>query len=173
MQSSQYPKRKNPRLINYDYSLAGMYFLTICTKDMKSYFGDIVGLEMQLSVLGKIVEDVYKQHIASYSSIDDICHVVMPNHFHCLVLLKEHQVVSVQQFVRSFKAKVSQECNRRILKGECLDIDGRIWQQNFHDHVVRDNEDYQNIANYIVKNPERWNNDCFNENRHIPSHPKQ
>ena len=173
MQSPQYPKRKNPRLIDYDYSLAGMYFLTICAKDMKHCFGDIVGVEMQMSDIGEIVEDVYKQHIASYGTIEDICHVVMPNHFHCLVLFTEHHIVSVQQFVRSFKAKVTQECNRRIRKGDCLKVNERIWQQNFHDHIVRDNEDYQNIADYIVKNPKRWNNDCFNENRHIPTHPKQ
>ena len=60
------PKRKNPRLKDFDYSTSGAYFITICTKNMKHYLGAITvgrGLapaENNLSVYGKIADEQIK-----------------------------------------------------------------------------------------------------------------
>ncbi len=49
-----YFKRKNPRLKDYEYTLGGYYFITICTENKKHYFGEIVEEKMQLSEIGKL-----------------------------------------------------------------------------------------------------------------------
>ena len=55
------PKRKSPRLKEYDYSTPGAYFITICTHNRECILGDIVGqglapAEINLSQYGKITE---------------------------------------------------------------------------------------------------------------------
>ena len=35
------------------------------------------------------------------------------------------------------------------------------WQPRFHDHIIKNDEEYQRIAKYIIKNPVNWRNDGF------------
>ncbi|WP_303925208.1 transposase [Draconibacterium sediminis] len=36
------------------------------------------------------------------------------------------------------------------------------WQSRYHDHIVRNNESFECIRNYIISNPEKWEEDCYN-----------
>ena len=36
-----------------------------------------------------------------------------------------------------------------------------VWQKSFYDHIVRNGDDYQQIAVYIENNPQMWTEDCF------------
>jgi REP element-mobilizing transposase RayT len=38
---------------------------------------------------------------------------------------------------------------------------GAIWQRNYYEHIIRDEQSYQNISNYIMHNPEKWQDDKF------------
>ena len=90
----EFPKRKAVRLKKYNYSKAGAYFLTICTKDKKPILSSIsVGdgaLDVpspQLTRIGKIVE----KYILSTSKIENLSvkqYVIMPNHIHLIILIK-------------------------------------------------------------------------------------
>ena len=53
------PKRRSIRLRGYDYSRAGAYFVSICTKDRKCLFGDIENQEMALNGAGRMVDKWY------------------------------------------------------------------------------------------------------------------
>jgi hypothetical protein len=77
--------RKSIRLKGYDYSKAGLYFITICCQDMTCLFGEIINGEMILNDAGKMVETWYNELENKYP--DKRCHemVVMPNHFHCII----------------------------------------------------------------------------------------
>ena len=82
-------KRRSLRLPYYDYSSAGYYFVTVCTKHRKKIFGDVVregdDVNVELSPIGKIVE---RELLVSEIIRDEIgadVYVIMPNHIHIIV----------------------------------------------------------------------------------------
>ena len=77
--------RKSIRLKGYDYSQAGLYFVTICTQNRECLFGNIVNGEMILNVAGEMINHWYYELQNKFHDIK--CHtmVIMPNHFHCIV----------------------------------------------------------------------------------------
>ena len=146
------PKRKNPRLAGYDYSQNGAYFITICTKDMQCVLGSIVGTDdhigpqVTLTNIGKVVNK-YAVQIPGIVNF-----VIMPNHVH-LIILKADDVngpmwssvpTSVSTNIRTFKTLVTKE------------LGFSIWQSKFHDHIIRNEEDYLHHLQYIEENPRKW-----------------
>src|SRR5574340_1231665 len=82
-------KRRSIRLRDWDYSQTGAYFVTICTKDKKCFFGDITDGEMRLNEYGRIVEREWAQthDLRQNVHIDEF--VVMPNHFHGILVMED------------------------------------------------------------------------------------
>ena len=161
------PKRKPNRLPNFDYSTPGAYFITICTQDKKCILGQIVGggdldaPQISLSTIGKKVwrnielsRQIPNIHVDKY--------VIMPNHIH-LILFVDGTLVGgtsrspsptnavVPHFVSTFK----RFCHK--------DVGAKIFQRSYHDHVIRGEQDYLIIWEYIDYNPARWKEDCFYE----------
>lgn len=60
---------------------------------------------------------------------------------------------TVSSIVGSYKSAVTKHANRLGL--------GNGWQPRFHDHIIRDDGEYQRISDYIVANPENWDRDKF------------
>ncbi len=87
MSDPQFPQRKSIRFPDYDYSQYGMYFVTICTKNRKHLFGEIVDGEMRCNELGKIVEKIWDDLPHHYPHIQLDEFVVMPNHVHEIVII--------------------------------------------------------------------------------------
>ena len=77
--------RRSIRLKGYDYSQAGLYFITICLQNRKCLYGNVNNGKMILNDAGRIVEKWYYELENKYP--DKKCHkmVVMPNHFHCII----------------------------------------------------------------------------------------
>jgi len=92
-------QRKPNRLVNYDYSQNGAYFVTICTQDRRRILSRIsVGTpvpgcpqEVQTELLphGKIAEKYIRQMNAFYDRISVDQDVIMPDHIHLLLTLQE------------------------------------------------------------------------------------
>lgn len=78
------PNRKSIRLKGYDYSQAGLYFVTICTQNRAHLFGNIKNGEMILNDAGKMVETEWMKLTDRYKNIQLHEYVVMPNHFHAI-----------------------------------------------------------------------------------------
>ena len=91
--------RRSIRLKDYDYSLRGLYFVTICTHDHIPRFGDIVEGAMILNSAGQMIERLYKECERHFDNLRCLDCVVMPNHFHCIFQIvetaspKDHQQV--------------------------------------------------------------------------------
>ena len=163
------PKRKNPRLSQFDYSSPGAYFITICTKDKKQMLSNIVGAihespETKLTEFGKIVEHAVKRVPTRYNVILDR-YVIMPNHIHLIIVITENgfqrairesplRSPTISKMVGFIKMTSSKEIHEQFGYTE-------IWQRSFHDHIIRDRWDYAQIARYIAENPLRWTDDCF------------
>ena len=156
------PKRKQNRLLNYDYSSPGCYFITVCTKNKEHLFGKVVvgasiarPYEMILSDYGKTVKIAIEKIPDYYSSVAIDNYVIMPNHIHLLLQIKATGIgrpmvaPTVSQIVQQLKGSVTKQ------------IGFSPWQKTFHDHIIRDKADYDNIWNYIEYNTLKWESDFF------------
>ena len=151
--------RKSIRLADFDYSWAGYYFVTVVSHQHKSIFGEIKNDIVHLNRLGKIVEECWKEVPLHIPYVEVDVHVIMPNHFHGIILIKDFigaqhaepqpnnkdvQRQPLGVIVRSFKSAVTKRVHDLGLF-----VHEKIWQRNFYDHIIRDEVDYQKISEYI------------------------
>ena len=159
------PKRKPTRLKNYNYNTSGAYFITICTHNKRKILCNIVGdgaldvPQIDLSPIGEIVE----KYIKSTNNIKNITvdkYVIMPNHIHLLLLVKNDHINGTSRVPSPTNNIISHTVStfKRFVNKE---IGENIFQRSFHDHIIRDESDYLKIWNYIDSNPSKWNEDCF------------
>ena len=157
------PTRKSARLKKYDYSSPGAYFVTICTKDRRCILssvrrGDPCGRpELELTQYGTILVQCLQKTEASHN-IRLSPNMIMPNHVHFICWIDGRATARVAptlgMIVGSFKSLSANLCREAGLRGP-------LWQRSFYDHVVRNEEEYREIAEYINANPARWNEDRF------------
>jgi len=159
------PKRKLNRLKNYDYSTNGAYFVTICTDNRKSLLSHIyVGQGLapaanKLSIYGKIAEEQLLTLEDRYPTVTIDKYVIMPNHIHVIIWLNNETAgaspcPTLSDVICAFKSLTTRYCKQKH------DIP-KIFQTSFHDHIIRDEQDYLKIWEYIDTNPIKWKDDCF------------
>ncbi len=155
------PKRKRNRLLNYDYSSCGAYFITVCTKNKEKLFWSDVGAatgrpetgEYCLSEYGLIVESAINNIEEIYPMISVDKYVVMPNHIHMILLIKSDEygrpmaAPTISTVINQMKGFVSKQAGFSV------------WQKLFYDHIIRGQNDYDEIWRYIDENPLRWDLD--------------
>ena len=153
--------RRSIRLREYDYSQAGAYFVTICTKDRESIFGEIAGGEMRLNSFGKMVQTCWLDLPRHYPHVELDAFVIMPNHIHGIVVLtyvgaglKPAPTHGLSEIIRGLKTFSSRRINdSRNTVGTPL------WQRNYYEHIIRNETDLDNIRQYIMDNPIKWGED--------------
>ena len=151
MAENVYPKRKSPRLQEYDYTTPNYYFITICTQQKKKLFGEIGNINR----FGQIATEAFLQIPSHFSNVTVDKFVVMPNHVHAIIVLKESQV-NLSTVIGLYKSFVTKKIHEHM-------PDFRVWQASFHDHVIRNQKSYEKIWTYIDTNPIKWSEDCFYE----------
>ena len=150
--------RKATRLKEYDYSSNGVYFITICSKCKKPVLSKIVGdgvldvPKIVLSEHGKVISKYLEQIGNHYDYLNIDKYVVMPNHIHILLSVSNCGTSrtpsptnnTISAFVSTFKRFVNKE------------IGENIFQRSFHDHIIRNEQDYIEHYTYIGNNPAKW-----------------
>ncbi len=161
------------RLPNWDYDRNAAYFVTICTKNRKHYFGDVVDGEMQLSAIGKIAQKYWMEIPQHFSFIQLNAFVVMPNHVHGIIVI-DRTLPELGVSITTNTAPASKKCKpgtlgviinqyKRAVTINARKINPEFgWQSRYYDHVIRNNESFERICNYILLNSENWENDKFN-----------
>ncbi|MYC75248.1 transposase [Candidatus Poribacteria bacterium] len=172
------PRRRATRLRDYDYSQSGAYFVTICAQHRKCLFGTIIDGRMQLNKIGQIIVECWNHIPQHFPSVELCDYVIMPNHIHGIIVqnivgarsprpTKEtqnhpHEIPqsnrrgevpspSLGKIIAYFKYQSTKHINQsRNMPGT------RIWQRNYHDHIIRDAPDLQRIRQYIQDNPMKW-----------------
>ena len=86
--SAKYTRRANNRLIGYDYSQTGYYYVTICTKNRQKLFGMVQDGCMIMNDCGSIVSVCLQNIPKKYTDLQLDVHVIMPNHVHCIINIK-------------------------------------------------------------------------------------
>ena len=159
------PKRKRTRLETYDYDSPGCYFITICTKDKQKELCHIVGTGLpdgpilRFTKTGEIISRQLRYMSDFYQDIKLVKYVIMPNHIHLLLQITgssngpSGRPVPTNSKIAQYVGTFKRFCNRKVGKN--------IWQYRSHDHVIRSEQDYLKIWNYIDGNPSKWLEDCF------------
>ena len=179
--------RKQIRLEGYDYSLAGWYFVTFCTNTEDGALSTIDHDRAVLNPFGEIVDQNWHDIPNHLPLVQIDEHVVMPNHFHGIVILLNHQGkipevglhfawhhkdlkegVEWRRHVASRHIKLLPKVlgglksvsSREIRKSGWQDFK---WQRSYHDKIIRTEQELANVRQYIRTNPARWQEDpdCF------------
>ena len=79
--------RRSIRLEGYDYAQPGAYFVTICTQGRTCMFGDVAEGEMVLNDAGCMVQRWWSELPQKFPLVKTDEHVVMPNHFHGIIVI--------------------------------------------------------------------------------------
>ncbi|PKP27229.1 MAG: transposase [Bacteroidetes bacterium HGW-Bacteroidetes-22] len=119
------------RLQMWNYGANGLYFITICTHNREHYFGEIIDGEIVFSEIGRLVNSYWNEIPEHFTFIKLDEFVVMPNHFHGIIINN-----------KSVDGRPNGGCG--------LHTDFK-WQSRFHDHVIRNDESYEKIKNFIIK----------------------
>ena len=170
--------RRSIRLRGYDYSKSGMYFVTICTQGRLRLFGDIVDGVMTLNDAGRMVRATWDEIPAHYSGIEIDHFTVMPNHIHGIIKLVgagpcacpgdaghprggAPTVLSLPDVVHRFKTMTTKKYTDGVKQHGWQPYPAKLWQRNYYEHIIRDEEAYLKIAEYIQNNPQRWTEDVY------------
>ena len=169
--------RHSIRLRNYDYSQDGLYFITICTHERQLMFGNIPDNEMMLSPLGKTANEYWVEISSYFNSVKLHEYIIMPNHMHGIIeiegainqgainrapteasggfagTLNPMLRINLSQIVRWYKGRTTYECRKTQ-----ADF---AWQRNYYEHIIRNEQDYIRIAEYITNNTANWPDDRF------------
>lgn len=222
--------RRSIRLKNYDYSGAGLYFITLCTVDRENIFGEIINGKMHFNAFGTIANEEWEKTPQIRKNISLGEYIIMPNHFHAIISIdykirkSETGVLQYAQdepqmsfkspsqtigaIIRGYKGATTRKINNLIRemrenKGEnstgvlqyaptispiaptispiaptispiaptispiapeknsSLTGESSIWQRNYYEHIIKSDKAYNNISNYIINNPLKWDKDKF------------
>lgn len=175
--------RRSIRLRDYDYSRAGAYFITICTHSCECLLGNLVDGEIRLNKYGDIARDEWLKTGEIRRDVLMDAFVIMPNHVHGIITITDHRrgtsrrAPTTEQFgkpvpnsiptiVRLFKSASTKRINQsRNTPG------ARVWQRNYHEHVIRNDADLGRTREYIANNPRKWDMDSENpDNLRPPRH---
>lgn len=180
----------------WDYSAPGSYFITICIQDREEILGKITNNKMQLTGYGEIVQNEFIK-MGDYNEravLDEW--VIMPNHVHCIITLhgtetetvvEKIHVKKIHEFSLPSPAENDIKQYRRLRRNMVIPkltgkfqmqtskhinilrntIGQKTWQANYHDHVIRNDQEYERIKHYIINNPVKWEIDKFHEINNI------
>ena len=168
--------RRSICLKHYDYTQVGAYFVTICTQSRECLFGDVVDGEMQVNAYGRIVKASWDAITIHFPLVALDAFVVMPNHIHSIIVLNDRPVGarhavplrnierygnpipgSIPTIIRSFKSVTTKRINE--MRGTPAAF---VWQRNYYEHIVRDEETLYLIRQYVADNPLNWTLDREN-----------
>ena len=160
--------RRSIRLQGYDYTLAGAYFVTVCAQDRACLFGEIRDGVFRANDAGRMVQVVWDELHVFYPHVETDAFVVMPNHVHGIVVLtgpERNAPLSLPDVVHRFKTMTTKRYTDGVKSLGWPPYRGRVWQRNYYEHVVRDEDELNRVQEYILTNPMRWE---FDEENPIP-----
>jgi len=154
--------RKSIRLENWNYTNPGYYFVTICVSDRQYLFGGIINNKMTLNEYGEIVQLKWLDLVNHNKDISLDEFVIMPNHIHGIIIIGaglEPAPTALSEIIRQFKTFSTKHINKlRNTPGQ------KLWQRNYYDHIIRNEQSFNEIRTYINNNPKQWSTDKYNVN---------
>ena len=144
----------------HDYSAEGAYFLTICTAAREPILANVLQGDVRLTPAGRIVREEWEKSFQIREELSCDAYVLMPNHIHAVVRIRQTQVKAPQQrsvlerepkSISSFIARFKAAATHRIRSS--IPAIQTVWQSRFYDRIIRNKDEYELILNYIRHNP--------------------
>ena len=173
--------RRSVRLKDYDYSQTGAYFVTVCTHNRECLFGEVADGEMILNDAGRMVRSVWNELPTRFPGLELDAFVVMPNHVHGIIVihgrsesrirpddchnpnLGDHKdrpygttAGSLGRIIQAFKSVVTHEYVMGIRQQRWTPFQGRLWQRNYYEHIIRNDDELNQTREYITQNQMQW-----------------
>ncbi len=172
--------RRSIRLRGYDYCRSGRYYVTICTQDKEHLFGRVVEGEMHRNELGDYVARCWQWLARQYPYVDLDEWIIMPNHLHAIMVITcrgvSRNAPTMQnaepeggsrtaptkrkplgRLIGAFKTVSTDHLNE--MRGTPTSL---LWQRDFYEHIIRNDDELNKIREYIRTNPLRWGSDPEN-----------
>ena len=172
--------RRSVRLRDRDYSQKGAYYVTVCTRHRECLFGDIIHDEMYLNDAGKMIRSIWQELPNRFRNVELGRFIIMPNHLHSAFFIirsvknlgkpriraKDSPIGtlsgSVGRILQAFKSMTTDEYIQGVRRHGWKPFNRKLWQRNYWDHIIRDENDYNRICEYIENNPSQWQTDRLN-----------
>jgi REP element-mobilizing transposase RayT len=183
--------RRSIRLRDYDYSSAGAYFVTLCAFQRECLFGEMVDGEMRLNDAGRLVTAIWDSLPQRYQGLEVDAFAVMPNHVHGIVVIHDpvgaiHESPGSDSDVKIGAIRESPQQSRRTMTlskvvgylkmntarriNQSRDNPGvPVWQRDYFERVIRDEQELAAIRQYIAENPTKWAEDENHPARQSPA----
>ena len=164
---------ESTRLPRWDYAGNGYYFVTICTRNKLPTLGEVADGRVVLSPAGSIVDEKWRKtaEVRPCVTLDE--YTVMPNQVHGILIIHDRHPQERQSDVETSRRDVSTSARPHLIAGSLGAIIGQFksvatkrirdradpgfgWQPRFYDHIIRDNDEFHRIRQYIVENPVKW-----------------
>jgi putative transposase len=165
------------RLSDWDYGSNGFYFVTICTKNKRPFFGEIVETEassvetqnfasLQSTDIGLIASQYWTEIPVHFPFVELDEFIIMPDHLHGILLFNKKekrdwqpnkagpQSQNLASVIRGFKAGVKKYATMNNINFE--------WQPRYYDRVIRNADELERIRKYIADNPYKWTSEKDN-----------
>jgi REP element-mobilizing transposase RayT len=172
--------RRSIRLKDYDYSQSGLYYVTICTRGRECIFGRIENKKMILSETGIVADKCWNAIPTHFPNVVLHEYVIMPNHIHGIIEITDAVMhvgannYSPLQIASPQTTPINPDNPRpvgtsrtvgSIIRGFKIGVTKEFgfspWQRNYYEHIIRNGNGYEAIADYIEQNPAKWETDCF------------
>ena len=160
--------------------------MTICALNREHLFGEIVDGKIRLNKTGKIIQSVWSELPQNYQGVNTDAFVVMPNHIHGIIVLSSvgatpcgcpppgqaqgpAPTMSLPDVVHRFKSVTTTRYRKSFLQDHSQQFSGCLWQRNYYEHVVRNEDELNRIREYVLYNPLQWqydreNPECIQDN---------
>lgn len=179
--------RRSIRLKGYDYSRPGAYFVTIVTQQRDCLFGVLLDGTLRSNDAGRMVERTWSEMRGRYPGVALDAFVAMPNHVHGIIVLTREPApvgagpracprgnailhesrqsrgvapaMSLPDVVHRFKSLTTACYRHGVAERAWTAFHARLWQRNYYDHIIRNDDDLRQARQYIADNPLRWSLD--------------
>jgi len=173
--------RRSIRLKGYDYSKPGAYFITLCINKRLCLFGEIIDGKMILNDAGEMVSEIWQEIPKYYPGIKIDEQIVMPNHFHGIIILKNENVEAIHRdrpitngqaqgpaptensslsnVVGRFKSFTTYKYIEGIKQNNWEPFYKKLWQRNYYERIIRNENELNRFRKYIIENPSKWDLD--------------
>ncbi|GAB4506420.1 MAG: transposase [Anaerolineales bacterium] len=167
--------RRSIRLKGYDYSQGGAYAITVCIRNRECILGEVVGDRVALSALGTKAQELWLAIPGRFENVLLDEFIVMPNHVHGIIVIQGEVKTMVEPPEPALDAPISREQRRQMLipkivgyfkmnSAKAINLLRNtpgvpVWQRNYYERVIRTEEEWNILRQYIAGNPQRWHED--------------
>jgi REP element-mobilizing transposase RayT len=170
--------RQSIRLKECNY-LTGLYFVTICVQNREHLLGEVVNGKMELSISGRIVKNTWENLPKHFKDVKLYDYIIMPDHIHGIICIGEPfgKIISngfededneeieenlrtppkgtssgsLNSIIQNFKS-----VSTRLINQKNKTSGVKFWQRNYHERIIKNEDAFDKIRNYIIQNPSKW-----------------